>query len=186
MPSSAPSSAQAGRARRSPVQLVLAAGALAAAVGSIVGFGGTVASWLDGPPPGKVSGLRVQSAQPMTYGEALERAQRGAAETVPERFRRRPGMAIPFHLDTGNLTTKDVLPVRIILHDRTRGTSRTFMGQSVIGGDGDQCGCWKWIPVPRGRTRDTAEVLIFPAGRLKPGQQPIASDSTPEFTGSAA
>jgi len=183
MPTSVPS-AQGGVARRSLVQLVLAAGALVAAVASIVGFGADVASWLDGPPPGKVSKLAVQPVESMTYGAALERAHRGAAASVPASWRRRPGKLIPFHLDTSRLTTKDVLPVRIVLHDLTHGTSRTFTGQSVIGGDGDSCGCWKWVPVARGRTHYRAEVRIYEPGRLKPGQESAQSDFSDVFTGS--
>jgi hypothetical protein len=168
--------------RRSPAQLVLAAGALAAAVGSIVGFGGTVASWLEGPPPGTVRGLSVQSAEVMTYGESLERDTPGAAADVPESQRRVPGRLIAYDVDTTGFTVKDVLPVRVVLRGGRAGIRR-FDGQPVIGGHGDTCGCSQWVPVPRGNAHYTAEVQIFPPGPVRPGQQPVRRAAT-RFTGS--
>src|SRR5690242_17966170 len=103
-------------ARRSAVRLVLAAGTLAAAVGSIVGLAGTVTSWLDAPPPGEVRKLTVQPVRSMTYGASLEREERGAAATVGSADRRVPGKLITYDLETSRLTTDDVLPVRIILY----------------------------------------------------------------------
>jgi hypothetical protein len=187
MPGSSPSTPVA-RGQRRLVQLVIAAGALAAAVGSIVGLGGAVASLFEshGPRPAKVLQLRVQGVQSMTHGEWLESDVPGAAATESERDRSRPGKLISFHLDTAHLTTKDELAVRVILYDLTHRTHKTFEVEPIIGGDGDSCGCTRWVPVPRGRTRYRARVLIFQPGKLKLGQQPVEREPTPEFTGSTA
>ena len=189
--SSQPTSADAGpdsSRRRSPAQFVLAAGALAAAVGSVVGLGTTVSSILDrktpAKPAGKVRTLEVRSVRSLTYGQSRDLGP-GDATPVPQSESGRPGELVEYDVETQGFTPEDEMPVSITLSDIEHPENdRTFPGESVSGGGGDDCGCSQWVPVPRGPTRYRVQVAIYQPGPLVPGRQPVKQDWSRPFTGS--
>jgi hypothetical protein len=145
---------------------VLAVGAVAGAIGSILGLGTTVAGWFGGKPIGSVENLRIQSIRPLTYGEWRDRE--GASTHGPARAQVGiSGKLITFQIKTSGYDDKDTLPVRIIVHDVTHRRSRTYIADPARVTAGEDCGCADWVAIPKGRSRYYLEVAVFPPGPIR-------------------
>jgi hypothetical protein len=156
----------AARRRTSVPKAILAAGALAGAVGSILGLGSTVASVFTPAPEGTVKSLRIQSIRPLNYGGW--RDHEGASRTgVRAAQLRVPGKLITFDIETSGFDDDDELPVRIIVHDLTHDRHPTLLTDPARVRSGKDCGCFDWVAVPRGRTRYFIEVAVFPPGPIR-------------------
>jgi hypothetical protein len=169
------------RLLESPKRVVLTAGAVAGALGSIIAMGTTVQSWFDSGPPGTVQRLKLQSVKPLTYGE-WRRHEGVPNRGVPPQQLRYPGKLITYDIDTKGYDGDTVLPVRIILHNVTQRRSRTIRADPIRVTAGDDCGCFDWIAVPPSRARYYLEVAVFPPGPIR--GQPLKTADTEYFRGS--
>jgi hypothetical protein len=157
---------------------IIGAGALAAATGSIMAVGSTVAGWLDGGPEGTVQSLRIQSIRPLSYGEWREHED-VPTTGIPAAELKAPGKLVTFELVTKDYGEDDVLPVRIIVHDVTHRRSETTIADPARVRHGKDCGCVDWVPVPPGRTTYYLEVAVFPPGPIR--GDPLKSVASNDF-----
>jgi hypothetical protein len=157
---------------------ILAVGALAGAIGSVIALGSTLAGWLDDSPGGNVEKLRIQSIRPLTYGEWRSHESVSAAG-VPRSQLRAPGKLVTFDVVTNGYSDDDVLPVRIIIHDITHQRSNTIVADPARVKHGKDCGCVDWVPVPPGRTSYYLEVAVFPPGPIR--GDPLKSVASDRF-----
>ena len=147
------------------MRTLLAAGAVAAALGSIVGLALTIRGLLD--PPAKSAGtveMKILSTTPLTFGDWL----RSMPEPVlTDRFSaaqlKQPGRMIAFDVTTENFEVGVQLPLQLTLYGGPRpkpvpkGTLRVERAKS--------CGFREWVAIPPGRRQHTIQVDIYPPGR---------------------
>jgi hypothetical protein len=180
----APSAPASSRWRpRTALQLVLAAGALAAAIGSIIGVGGTVGGWLKGAPPGVVDSMKLVQVHSLRYGDWRRHEGGTNAGVAPSELRTR-GKMLGYHIETHGFDAQDALPVRMIVHDLTHDRIRVIEGNPVLGTGATKCTCFDWVAIPRGRTRYYVEIAMYQPG-AGPGEEPIESVHTKVFSGSS-
>jgi hypothetical protein len=158
---------------------LLAAGALAGALSTIVALLVTMHSWLPHDPKGTVKRLRLQNVRPLTYGEWRDH-ERVPLTGVPKSQLRIQGKLITFDVETQGYKQHVVLPVRIIVHDVTHQRSRTIEADAIEVTAGDDCGCFEWVAVPNEGTRYYLEVAVFPPGAIR--GQPLRTAATDYFT----
>jgi hypothetical protein len=165
--------------------VILGLGALAGAIGSVIGVGSTVAGWLDGRPEGTVKSLEIQSVRPLTYGGWRSHENVSTAGTSAGELRS-PGALITFNLVTDGYRENDVLPVRIIVHDTTTGQEKdeTIMADPARVRHGKDCGCVDWVPVPPGRRPYFVEVAVYPPGPIR--GDPLDSQASDPYISPAA
>jgi hypothetical protein len=169
--------------RRTPAQLVLAAGGLAAAVASIVGLGSTARGWFDSGPPGEIDSLKIRHVRSLTYGQWLDHEKPGASEGLPKAMLDVPGKMVNYDLVTHGFNADDKLRVRLIVNRAPDGTPlKTAEADPIRGSGARTCGCFDWVEVPRARTRYTIEVAVWEPGKTD-GEQPAKSEQSPVFTG---
>jgi hypothetical protein len=147
------------RRRLRPTQLLLSAGALAGAVGAILALSGTVESWFR-TPVGRVTAIAIQGVQPLTYGEWRDHENAGRAG-IPRAQLRSSGVLITFNADTSGFAEHTLLPVRLIVHDRSSSGSRTIGADPIEIKDGLDCGCADWVPTQRAGHRYWVELEIW-------------------------
>jgi hypothetical protein len=145
---------------------LLAAGALAGAIGSIIALSSTVAGWFKSGPEGTVKALRIQTIRPLTYGEWRDHESASTAG-VPAAQLQVPGKLITFDIETNGYNDNEELPVRIIVHDVTRHRSHSVLADPARVTAGKDCGCFDWVAVPAGRSRYYLEVAVFPPGPIR-------------------
>jgi hypothetical protein len=162
---------------------LLAVGAAAGAIATILGLGTTVAGWLQGDPGGLVSRLGLQSVKLLTYGEW--RSHENIPLTgVPTSQLRTPGRLINYEVDTQGFNDGTRLPVRIIVHNVTLHMSATIDADAIVVTAGDDCTCFDWVAVPSGDAEYFVEVAVFGPGPIRAGQQPLKAVATEYFKGS--
>jgi hypothetical protein len=155
------------RKRISPDKGVLAVGAIAGALLAIITLGDTVVSWFKSDPAGSVERMQLQAAMPLTYGEWRQREGVPNRGVPPDQLRV-PGRLITYEVDTEGFAEGTQLPVRIIVHDITRHSSRTIEGDVIrVTPEGDDCGCADWVAAARGGARYYIEVAIYPPGPVR-------------------
>lgn len=154
---------------------LLAAGALAGAIGSVLALGATVTGWFEPETPGSVTSLRIQSIRPLTYGEWSDH-EGASTKGLPRAELAVTGKLVIYELTTRGYRDTDILAVRMIVHDVTHHTSKAIRVDPVRVRHGDTCGCFDWVPVPSGRSRYYLEVAIFPPGPIR--GQPLKTVSS--------
>ncbi len=158
---------------------VLAAGGSAAAIAGVLALGTTVFSWF-GSEEAKITSLELGRVTPLTYGEWRDH-ERVPRDGVPEQQLRAPGKMIAFDVETEGFSADVPIPVRIILHDITNARSQEFEADSIKVDAGETCGCFEWVPVPRGDLKYYLEVALYPPGEIE--GQPVRSVVTQDFSG---
>jgi hypothetical protein len=169
------------RFRLSPTKLILSAGALAGALGSILALGGTVQGFLEDPAEGSVEILKIQSVRPLTYGQ-WRIHEGGSTNGLPPQQRGLKGKLILYRVETAGFSKNTRLPVRYIVHDVTAQRTKVYTGDAIRVVAGNDCGCDDWVPTPRAQARYFVEIQIFPPGPIR--GEPEWSESTAEFLGS--
>jgi hypothetical protein len=147
-------------------KLLLAAGALAGAIGSIIALSSTVAAWFNSGPEGTVKSLRIQNIRPLTYGEWRDH-ENASTRGVPAGQLSILGKLITFDIETSGYDENDELPVRIIVHDIARHHSHSVPTDPARVKAGKDCGCFDWVAIPPGRSRYYLEVAVFPPGPIR-------------------
>jgi hypothetical protein len=159
---------------------VLALGALAAALGSILALAASLGGLFSGSPPGEVTTFQLQPLQPLSYGEWRQHEHVSNAGVAAAQLET-PGRLIAYDLDTAGFRSGSFLPVRIILHDVTHRRSTTIDGDPIEVNGHRDCGCFDWVAVPEGDVRYFVEVAVFAQSAAR--EQPLKSASTPIFSG---
>jgi hypothetical protein len=158
---------------------ILAVGALAGAIFSVIALSTTLWGWFDGDAPGKVTKLGIRGIRPLTYG------QWRSHEGVPNRGLTRPqrnaaGKLITFEVATQGYDEGQVLPLRIFLNDTSRASSKRIGSSEILVRHGDSCGCREWVPVPKQGTRYFLEIAVYPPGKIR--GEPLRSVLSRIFT----
>jgi hypothetical protein len=166
--------------KTSPIRVILAAGAVAGAIGSILTLGTVARGWLHGHSVGVVTTLRLRNVTQLSYGEWRNHENVSEAG-VPRSQLRTPGRLISYDIITHGFSDSTRLPVRIIIHDVTHHVSRSISTESIHVTAGDGCGCFDWIAVRRRKTRYYVEVAVFPPGPVR--GQPLKTVATGYFGG---
>jgi hypothetical protein len=166
--------------QRPAVRAVLAAGAVAGAVGSIVALAVAVYHLIPRPGPEGTVAIRVLSTSPMTYGEWLKH-EGVRMPGLPAARRRTPGRFILYDVSTDHFKSGAVLPVRLVVNGPA---TRTFSADPLKVTRGKTCGCKDWIPldwVPRPpRGPYTIEVDVHQPGTI--GETPLRLAPSTPFT----
>jgi hypothetical protein len=155
-----------GARRFSATRLVLSLGGLAGAVTAMLTLTGTVQSWFDAPPEGRVSELAIQRVTPLNYGE-WRRHERAGTKGVPRDQLRLPGRMITYNVDTVGYEKNTTLPVRLILYDETTERSTHVEGNEIRVIHGADCGCADWLETPHRGHRYAIEIEIYPPGPIR-------------------
>ena len=158
---------------------MLALGALAAALGSILALAASLGGLFSGSAPGEVTMFQLQQLQPLSYGEWRQHEHVSNAGIAAAQLDT-PGRLIAYDLDTAGFRSGSFLPVRIILHDVTHRRSTTIDGDPIEVKGHLDCGCFDWVAVPEGNVRYFVEVAVFGQGPAR--EQPLKSASTPIFS----
>jgi hypothetical protein len=163
----------------SPGKAIITAGAVAAALGSIIALGTAVGGWFKSGPEGSVKSLRLQPLQTLTY-EEWRQHEEVPVKGVPQPQRQILGKMISYDIETTGYRKNTELPVRVILHDKGHHRTKVFHADPVKVARGEDCGCFDWVAIPPGPGSYYIEVAIFRPGRVI-GQQPLRSAMTSDF-----
>ena len=150
----------------SPAKVLLSAGALAGAIGSILALTGTIESWFRSAPVGTVSMLSIQSSMPLTYGQWRTHGHAGT-QGVPPGELKLPGRLVTYNVDTSGFRMNSRLPVRLIVYDQTAQTSSMVLADPIRVAFGNDCGCADWVRIPNAAHRYSIEIAVYPPGPVR-------------------
>jgi hypothetical protein len=145
----------------SPTKVILSAGALASAIGSILALTGTVGSFFADGPEGKVRLLKIQNVLPQTFGQYVTE-EGGRASAFPAAQRGLHGQLITYTVETENFKKNARLPVRLLVREESSGRITPIQADPIRARHGTDCGCSDWVPTPNPRARYRIGIKIFP------------------------
>ncbi len=158
----------APRSRWSPHKSILALGALAASLASIIALATTILGWWDGPTrPGRVGPFAILSLTRISYGTwtEMDSQSRGPDNSPPE-YAKVPGRLITYKFRTSGFKVGTEFPLKITRQDLTHDTIAVYTSALVTDASADGCDCRGWIPVPRDPTaRYWVVVELFAPGK---------------------
>lgn len=157
-------------ARLSLSKGIIGAGALAAALASVIALGTTVLGWFGGgsdAPQGRVDGLAVRiDVVPLTYREWRGR-ERVPTRGVAASQLQTQGLLVKYDMMASGYSESDELPVRISVYDHITGLNRSYEVDAVRVRSGDRCGCSDWVPVADTQHLNTVTVSVYPPGPIR-------------------
>jgi hypothetical protein len=127
----------------SPTKVILSAGALASAIGSILALTGTVGSFFADGPEGRVKVLNIQTVLAQTFGRYVigEAGRASAASGFPAAQRRLHGQLITYTIETENFKKNARLPVRLLVREESSGRITPIPADPIRVIHGTDCGC---------------------------------------------
>ena len=159
------------KAQVRPVRIVLTLGALAAAIGSILGLAPKVTALFHHPPPNAT--VRVTAATPMRYGQYLQTSGRSLRNHKDQLKVR--GALIHYDIAANHVKSGADLPVRLKSVNGSE-QERAYTIEAVpVTVQGPRCGCEDFVPAPRAHDRYVATVAVYAPGS-ESGDEAMAED----------
>jgi hypothetical protein len=159
-------------------RIVLSAGGLAAAIGSVIALTTNVSSWFSNPS-GDIPVVAIEAITPIRYADFVHRDNPG--ERVSPKEALLQGKQITFSVETTGYPDGTRFPARLILHDLTSGGQEIWQLDPIVVKHARRCGCSDFFLPRYPKHRYYAELLIL--DRTQEGA-PIANKVTKPFRGS--
>ncbi len=146
------------------MRILIAVGAVASAIGSILGLPPAVRALFD-DPDGSVR-LTLRSATPMTFRQSRI-VRGGSTQGYAKRDLALHGALITYDVTAQHFDRAARLPQRLSVQNLTRGTLRTIPTDDLTLSGANGCGCAKWVPAGRPGDRYDVALAIYAPGPVK-------------------
>jgi hypothetical protein len=146
-----------------PLRVLLTAGAVAGALGSILGLPPAVRALFSHPKP--MLHLTMRSARTMTFGQSRHELN-GTSKGYDKRIVALHGALISYDVVAKHFHNGDKLPRRLTVRNVTHGGLRTVPTVPLTVTSVTSCGCATWVPAPRRGDQYEVALAIYAPGTV--------------------